>query len=979
MPWHAAETFTSTCDVGVLTTSVGALSVDQESYRRVLGRARLLAGAAPPGTRTPAETERLRLRVKGLLCGDESDVCDVLSDLNASCALPLPAPPGPPPATGLSSIAVLSDQATNIADRVMISNGSLWSNHLVNIANEGTVNADIVSGGDARIGDRTHVQGNVTAAGLIVMNPGGGATISGAQKQHAAFSSLTIPTKTVTPGATNVTVNSGQGTAASPFNFAPGSYNTVTINSNNVVALSGGVYQIGTLIVNADTTLILNQTGAAAIDLRVQTNLQLGDRLIVKPGTTPAGVVAQFYSNQGPTTEVRVGTDINPFPMALTVPNGTVRISSRTVITGSVAAKTVNFDPDVGVSRVPADAVVGSGVTTLEFLGYPTQLQYSVAYKDGFYGTVGPLALNQMPWKALIASAMIQLDLGLPGAIEAELVGTADQSVVATVKTSVLSAPTTAPSNPPSTQAGSVDAAVAAVRGNRALGPALFSYLDAAPGEVNPTPMGTAGTIKTAGTFMTNADIDNLLLNPSANGGLAVYKSGAGTGVTRGLISGLTPVVARDDESGTLYFVNQIVVVLDQNNRPAGDKIAGAGDSGALWLQVGTNKIVGMTHAIGSSGGNSTAVISRIQDVVNALQIQFARGFPRRRTDRRLERRNDQDGRDNAFNDPYGCIRRGTPAGQRSEHLRRRLRHEATGGSARGVGQSHLLRPGEDRIARRARSARNVDCPGVGRRLWDGRRADGTDRQGDGRSGGSDGPPRNACGGAADWRARDDCPRRLGRRSGRVRHGGRAVLRQHDEQRVELASVALERPRLGPGGLYGGDSTRDGIGDLRRRGVAGGRRGTFAAGSDPAPTGPYRTNRVCERRGPDVSHHGRRIGSPFGRTGRHDGSGNHTHRRRAGDHHRAGRRSGPRGPQALASGVVDLSAAVNNGGVANSVERLADGDEVAGRAAPLHECGFVHQRTDRQPLRRADPGRWGRAGPDVCSSTARVPVSSTGW
>jgi len=564
------------------------------------------------------------LRVKGLLCGDESDVCDVLSDLNASCALPLPAPPGPPPATGLSSIAVLSDQATNIADRVMISNGSLWSNHLVNIANEGTVNADIVSGGDARIGDRTHVQGNVTAAGLIVMNPGGGATISGAQKQHAAFSSLTIPTKTVTPGATNVTVNSGQGTAASPFNFAPGSYNTVTINSNNVVALSGGVYQIGTLIVNADTTLILNQTGAAAIDLRVQTNLQLGDRLIVKPGTTPAGVVAQFYSNQGPTTEVRVGTDINPFPMALTVPNGTVRISSRTVITGSVAAKTVNFDPDVGVSRVPADAVVGSGVTTLEFLGYPTQLQYSVAYKDGFYGTVGPLALNQMPWKALIASAMIQLDLGLPGAIEAELVGTADQSVVATVKTSVLSAPTTAPSNPPSTQAGSVDAAVAAVRGNRALGPALFSYLDAAPGEVNPTPMGTAGTIKTAGTFMTNADIDNLLLNPSANGGLAVYKSGAGTGVTRGLISGLTPVVARDDESGTLYFVDQIVVVLDQNNRPAGDKIAGAGDSGALWLQVGTNKIVGMTHAIGSSGGNSTAVISRIQDVVNALQIQFA-------------------------------------------------------------------------------------------------------------------------------------------------------------------------------------------------------------------------------------------------------------------------------------------------------------------------------------------------------------------
>lgn len=622
---HGAQrTFTSTCDQGTVTTSVGAVTVDQESFRRVLARARALAGAAPTGTRTPAETERLRLRVKGLLCGEETDVCDVLSDLNGTCALPLPAPPGPAPATGLSSVAVFSDQATTIADRVTVGNGSLWSNHLVNIANEGTVNADIVSGGDVKIGDRTHVQGNVTAAGFINANFTAGATISGAQKQHAPFSAMTIPTKTVTPGTTNLTVNSGQGTAASPFNFAPGSYGTVTINSNNVVALSGGVYQIGTLVVNADTTLILNQTAAAVIDLRVQTNLQLGDRLIVKPGTTPAGVVAQFYSNQNTTTEVRVGTDINPFPMALTVPNGTIRIASRTVITGSLAAKFVNFDPDVGVSRVPVDAVVGAGVTTLEFLAYPTALQYAVAYKDGFFGTVGPLALNQMPWKSLLALAMIQFDLGLPGAVAAELVSTADQAVVAAVKTSILNAPTTAPTNPPSTQAGSVDAAIAAVRGNRALGPALFSYLDAVPGEANTVPLGTAGTITTTGNFMTNTDIDNLLASPGTNGGLAVYKSGAGTGVTRGMISGLTPVVARDDETGTVYFVNQLVIALDTGNRPNGDKIANFGDSGALWLQVGSNKIVGMGHTIGTSAGNSSAIVSRIQDVMNALQIQFA-------------------------------------------------------------------------------------------------------------------------------------------------------------------------------------------------------------------------------------------------------------------------------------------------------------------------------------------------------------------
>jgi hypothetical protein len=60
------------------------------------------------------------------------------------------------------------------------------------------------------------------------------------------------------------------------------------------------------------------------------------------------------------------------------------------------------------------------------------------------------------------------------------------------------------------------------VRGNRALGAPFFSYLDAAPGEAHTTPLGTAGTIKTLGAFMTNTDIDTLLANPGANGGLSV-------------------------------------------------------------------------------------------------------------------------------------------------------------------------------------------------------------------------------------------------------------------------------------------------------------------------------------------------------------------------------------------------------------------------------------------------------------------------
>ena len=76
----------------------------------------------------------------------------------------------------------------------------------------------------------------------------------------------------------------------------------------------------------------------------------------------------------------------------------------------------------------------------------------------------------------------------------------------------------------------------------------------------------------------------------------------------------------RDDASGTLHFINQVVIVPDPAAPAAGGKIAGMGDSGSLWIQTRSGKVVGMAHTVGSSG----AVVSRIEDVVNALQIQFA-------------------------------------------------------------------------------------------------------------------------------------------------------------------------------------------------------------------------------------------------------------------------------------------------------------------------------------------------------------------
>lgn len=615
------RTFTSVCDEGVLTASLSALSIDQGSLRRALKKARALA-ALGATMRTPAENELLRQRFRALLCGEEGDLCKLLADLNAECALPSGSLPTATPLPSSVPVMLLSDQATNVGARAQVLEANLFSNHGVSIGNDAIVNGDITSGGNVSIGDRTQVRGDVNAAGLITTSPSGAAVVTGERNERVTVAAQVIPTKTVVPGTTNITVNSNTGTAASPYVLAPGKYGNITINSSNVVSLSPGVYEVTQLLINADVTLKLNLT-SSAVDFRVKTALSFGDRLVVQPGNPASGVTAQFYSAQ--TTEVAVGTDIASFPIALTVPGGTVHVFSRTKLTAPLAAKTITLEPDVTVGAGSATGVVGSdwlgtGDSGVELLAYPTTVDYSVAYTGGYFGGTGPLAFGAVSWKALLASALLQFDLALPAAVAAALVAIADAAVVGNLQNSVLNAPTTAPGTPPlSTQAGSVDAAVASVRGNRSLGAPLFAQLDAATGEANAAPISDLDGVFNTNGFLTNAEIDAALASGST-ANLKVHKSGAGTGVTRGLISALVPVIARDDESGTLQFINQLVIIPDPAAPPNGGKAASFGDSGSVWVQTSSSKVVALTHTVGATG----VVASRIQDVVNALQIQLS-------------------------------------------------------------------------------------------------------------------------------------------------------------------------------------------------------------------------------------------------------------------------------------------------------------------------------------------------------------------
>src|SRR5262249_38292686 len=162
------------------------------------------------------------------------------------------------PATGVAAIAILADQLANIEDRVKIIDGAVYSNHDVTIGDNAVIDGDITAGDDVVIASGVHIQGDVTAADNIQISPFGGVVISGTRTQHASFTPIPIPTKTVSPGFPIVVVNIGQGSLANPVVISPGNYNSITINSNSVVALSAGVYNANSFVIFPNVTLILN-------------------------------------------------------------------------------------------------------------------------------------------------------------------------------------------------------------------------------------------------------------------------------------------------------------------------------------------------------------------------------------------------------------------------------------------------------------------------------------------------------------------------------------------------------------------------------------------------------------------------------------------------------------------------------------------------------------------------------------------------
>jgi hypothetical protein len=164
-----------------------------------------------------------------------------------------------------------------------------------------------------------------------------------------------------------------------------------------------------------------------------------------------------------------------------------------------------------------------------------------------------------------------------------------------------------------------VDAALCVLDTDR--GTSFTQVLDAQSNETNQS-FETAldGTIAVSATIMPKAEAMALIGNPATpTAQLQVFKSGARTGLTHGLMIGFTASPFTRGDDGTRFNIPQLTIGPD----PAfGENVSQPGDSGSIWVHRATGRPVALHHSGSDSPDRATA--SFLEDVVTALTITLS-------------------------------------------------------------------------------------------------------------------------------------------------------------------------------------------------------------------------------------------------------------------------------------------------------------------------------------------------------------------
>lgn len=244
----------------------------------------------------------------------------------------------------LHGFSLFSQQQTIVRDRGHIASGSIGSNGYVEIGIDAK-SKDLSAGGSSgiRLRDRATGFGNAKSAGPVILHAG--AQVIGTTWQNVSVPTCDIPQQQVTPGSQAINVGAGN-----TMDLPPGAYGEVRVSANGRLKLSPGTYSLNLLLTEADGKLELDAR-EGAVRIKVASSLSFGDRTgFIFTGGQIRPERVKIYSGQ--TSQVAIGTDINPLAATLMAPKAQIRIASRTVLRGAAIGKSLDLQPDVVVHYV---------------------------------------------------------------------------------------------------------------------------------------------------------------------------------------------------------------------------------------------------------------------------------------------------------------------------------------------------------------------------------------------------------------------------------------------------------------------------------------------------------------------------------------------------------------------------------------------------------------------------------------------------
>jgi hypothetical protein len=236
------------------------------------------------------------------------------------------------------------------------------------------------------------------------------------------------------------------------------------------------------------------------------------------------------------------------------------------------------------------------------FYAFPTKFNFSVTPRQPYTGQYGPIPYDDPWWKVLLLiiaavlliAALLEHASDLAYHDEDLSIGSLDRW-----------------------QRDDVDAALCLLDTDRALG--TGQVLDAQGDEDNQNPVSALdGLVTLNGPVMTKAEVEAILATPPGDPQRQVFKSGATTGLTHGIMRALAP----DGHGKASWNIDQILIIRD----PAfGEDVSIPGDSGSVWVHTATLRPVALNHSGSRDADDNptgdTAWASLLDDVQRVMNI----------------------------------------------------------------------------------------------------------------------------------------------------------------------------------------------------------------------------------------------------------------------------------------------------------------------------------------------------------------------